>query len=218
MWPRLWLKLLGIVTWQENSMADYWSLGKTREVRINIENSIFLVNGREVKSREDALEYLKEIRGRYRDATHHTFCLIINGIFTHEDDGEPRGTAGLPIANILRKHHLNQVMVVVTRFFGGKKLGTRGLIEAYGKATQVFVEEALLLERKEGLLYTLSCSYALADQLGNLKIHPEIKVQSHKFTEKVELEIFIPFALTSHYNRVFEENNVEILKRNAVFL
>lgn len=103
---------------------------------IIIKKSKFIVNTFRVFSEEDALEYINEIKNKYKDATHNCYSYIIDNIKRYNDDGEPSGTAGIPILSVLEKNKLNYVLVVVTRYFGGIKLGSNGLIRAYSKVTK----------------------------------------------------------------------------------
>lgn len=116
------------------------------EAKINIERSIFIATICEVQSEEKAKSFISEMNKKYPDATHNCPAyrvLSSSSIIEFSSDaGEPSGTAGLPMLNTLRKHQLLNVAVVVTRYFGGVKLGVRGLIDAYSKAVEMAIERA----------------------------------------------------------------------------
>ncbi|MBQ2328740.1 MAG: YigZ family protein [Oscillospiraceae bacterium] len=96
-----------------------------------------------VETEEEALARLKEMRARHWDATHNVFAYIIHGgPMRYSDDGEPQGTAGMPVLDVLRGQNLENVCCIVTRYFGGTLLGTGGLVRAYGKAARDAVTEA----------------------------------------------------------------------------
>ncbi|HOJ94909.1 YigZ family protein [Fervidobacterium sp. 2310opik-2] len=117
------------------------------ETKINIERSIFIATLSYVEDERKAKEFISEISKRYKDATHNcpAYRVIENGNILEfsSDAGEPSGTAGLPMLNTLRKNDLLNVAVVVTRYFGGVKLGVRGLIDAYSQAVQEVIDKAV---------------------------------------------------------------------------
>ena len=116
------------------------------ETKINIERSIFIATICGVQSEEEAKAFIGEMNKKYPDATHNcpAYRIILrnNIIEFSSDAGEPSGTAGLPMLNTLRKHQILNVSVVVTRYFGGVKLGVRGLIDAYSQAVDKVIQEA----------------------------------------------------------------------------
>ena len=99
---------------------------------------------------------LEEIKNKYVGATHYCYAYIINNHEKSSDDGEPSGTAGLPILNVLKKEHLDDVLCVVVRYFGGIKLGAGGLIRAYSKACK---ESLIITTLKEGYIIELTFNY-----------------------------------------------------------
>lgn len=118
---------------------------------IIIEKSRFICTLKKVSSEEEAAEKLKEIKKEFSDANHNCSAYLIgeNGEFQRSsDDGEPSGTAGIPILEVLRKRHLHNVLAVVTRYFGGVKLGAGGLIRAYGKSVSEAIDAAGIAEKQ----------------------------------------------------------------------
>lgn len=118
---------------------------------IIIEKSRFICTLKKVSSEEQALENLKEIKKEFNDANHNCPAYLIgeNGEFQRSsDDGEPSGTAGIPMLEVLRKRHLHNVLAVVTRYFGGIKLGAGGLIRAYGKSVSEAIDAAGIAEKQ----------------------------------------------------------------------
>ena len=101
-------------------------------------------------------EILKQIKKEHKDATHYCYAYIIDNNVRFNDDGEPSGTAGLPILNVLKKEKLNHVLCIVVRYFGGIKLGSGGLIRAYTKACK---EDLKIIELKEGYEIKISFDY-----------------------------------------------------------
>jgi len=113
------------------------------ESEIKVKRSRFLARIWSISSENDAAERIRETKREFRTATHWVFAYILNNgeILRFNDNGEPAGTAGLPVLNTLRSSGLNNVCCVVTRWFGGTKLGTRGLADAYAAATASAVAE-----------------------------------------------------------------------------
>ncbi len=120
------------------------------ENKINIERSVFIATLSYVENERKAKEFISEISKKYKDATHNcpAYRVIENGnvLEFSSDDGEPSGTAGLPMLNTLKKNGLLNVAVVVTRYFGGVKLGVRGLIDTYSQAVQEVIDKAVVMK------------------------------------------------------------------------
>jgi len=101
-----------------------------------IKKSKFITFVYNVSTKEQANEYIDKIKNEYKDATHVCYAYIINNIEKYDDNGEPSGTAGMPILNILQKENLDNVLCIVVRYFGGIKLGAGGLVRTYAKAAK----------------------------------------------------------------------------------
>lgn len=124
---------------------DYRGVLGVNSVEIIVSKSRFIATCTNVSNSEEAIEFIREISKRYSDATHNCYGYIANPEMTEmkfSDDGEPQGTAGQPILEVLRKKKLACSAVVVTRYFGGIKLGTGGLVAAYTKAAKECIESA----------------------------------------------------------------------------
>ena len=135
---------------------------------IVIEKSRFIAYLKPVFNEDDYKEYLKEIRKKHYDATHVCSGLICGNIKRSSDDGEPSGTAGVPILNVLEKKGLNNTCALVVRYFGGIKLGAGGLIRAYGNAVSEALAKGILVEDISYPKYELVVSYEVANKLDNL--------------------------------------------------
>lgn len=109
---------------------------KNNTIINTIRKSKFITHTFRVFNEEEAIDVINEIKNKYKDATHNCYAYIIDNIKRYNDDGEPNGTAGLPILSVLEKNNLNYVLVIVTRYFGGIKLGSNGLIRAYSNSTK----------------------------------------------------------------------------------
>ncbi len=140
------------------------------ETEIKVVNSRFIANLAPANSVEEAREFLAEIKKRFPDATHHVPAFVIGhgqSIITHcSDDGEPSGTSGRPALAVLQGSGLGNVVVVVTRYFGGTKLGTGGLVKAYGEAVKAVLE----LVKPAALVPTTTLMFSLPYTLYELGV------------------------------------------------
>lgn len=125
--------------------------------------SKFITHIKPVSEEREALEFLAQMRSEYSDATHNVYAYIIdeNNIFRYSDDGEPGGTAGMPVLDTIRKEGLVDVAAVVTRYFGGTLLGTGGLVHAYGTACRMGLENAGIVTRVLCERYSVRINYTL---------------------------------------------------------
>ena len=143
-------------------MILYKTLQKEVHTELVIERSRFIAHAKPVGTREEAEAYLAQIRERYKDATHNVPAMVIGDgmqIQWGSDDGEPQGTSGAPMVQYLVKEGITNVIIVVTRYFGGIKLGTGGLVRAYTSAARKAVEEAGIREAREMVRLTVSFAY-----------------------------------------------------------
>ena len=152
-----------------------------------------------VEREADALAKLKEIREKYWDASHHTFAYRIkqDNLMRYSDDGEPQGTAGMPILEVLRREELQNVCCIVTRYFGGTLLGAGGLTRAYGKAAKLALDAAGIDCMKEWTRFQMEVPYAMFDtirrQLELMKCQ-ELKME---YTDIIHIEAIISSEMFS---------------------
>lgn len=149
--------------------------------------SVFLV-----KTKEEAEEKLSEIKKEFWDARHNVYAYNLqNNISKYSDDGEPQGTAGMPVFNILQKKDIVNVLIVVTRYFGGILLGKGGLIRAYSEAAKIALEEAEVYEVVDYKIVNIECEYKMKDKILFFLDKSGIRYTS-MFGENVRLEVNIP--------------------------
>lgn len=139
------------------------------EVELRFERSVFIGCAKEVATEAEAADFISARQKLHRRATHNCFAYRLGlpprEITYYSDAGEPSGTAGRPILGAISRLGLTNVAVVVTRYFGGKKLGVRGLIEAYGQTARRVLEEAGQIEKVVTRPLALSCSYAALERV-----------------------------------------------------
>ena len=135
------------------------SIKKNSSYLYEIKKSKFYVNLYRINNLDDVNNYLKEIKASYKDATHYCYAYILDNVKKASDDGEPNGTAGLPILEVIDKKNLNYILCVVTRYFGGIKLGAGGLIRAYSNSVQEALKENKIIELIDGFEIKLETTY-----------------------------------------------------------
>lgn len=178
-------------------MELYVTLGKEGESLLEVKRSEFLGYAAHVTTEEEARAFVGKIRKKHADARHnvYAYCLSENNIIRYSDDGEPQGTAGLPVLDILRKGGITDAVIVVTRYFGGILLGTGGLVHAYSGAAKAAVEDAGLVTLVPYEEYRLTVSYPLYQRIPMLFKGLPILVDSTEF----EAEVVIRFAIKEGY-------------------
>ena len=169
---------------------------KTIEGQVTAEveekKSRFIANLFYVESVEEAENCLKQIKKKYYDARHNCYAYVVKEesiIKKSSDDGEPSGTAGSPILNVIERNNLCNVIIIVTRYFGGILLGTGGLVRAYTEAATNAVNQAKIVEQEKGLEVEFEVSYADIEKFKyycNLK---NIKIVNITYTENVKIVI-----------------------------
>ena len=173
---------------------------------LEIKNSKFIALFIKIDS-NNIVDILNEIKIKYPKATHYCYAYIYNEIKRSSDDKEPTGTAGLPILNVLEKENLNNVLVVVIRYFGGIKLGAGGLIRAYTKSVTDALKKANLIELEEGFKINIVFNYNDEKQinyiLNNSKIINKEYDENIKYTVLIEKELLNKL---NNYNYEIIEN------------
>ncbi len=146
-----------------------------------------------VKTNQEAVDFINEIKSQNRKAKHNVYAYILrdNNITRYSDDGEPQGTAGMPVLDVLQKENLTDVCVVVTRYFGGILLGGGGLVRAYSHACKLAVDAAVKMEMHECFEVTLKFDYSLYGKIEYSLPEFEIKMLSDEFTDNITLKILV---------------------------
>ncbi len=162
---------------------------------ITEKKSRFIATVRPVKSEEEALAFLEETKKKYWDARHNCFaCSVgLNREYTRcSDDGEPSGTAGRPMLDVILGEDIYNVAVVVTRYFGGVLLGTGGLVRAYSKAVQEGLAASRIIEKRHGIALKVTTDYTGIGKIQYIAGERNIPILNSEYTDKVVLELLIP--------------------------
>lgn len=161
-----------------------------------------------ISSETEAEERLASVRKRYYDARHHCYAYVLGRnceTQKQSDDGEPSQTAGLPILGVLKGEELRDVLLVVTRYFGGILLGTGGLVRAYTAAAKEAVRNAVLMEAVCGYRGTAEIDYTLLGRLRYLTERLSIREESTDYTDKVRVSWLIPEEALPFFEKQLEE-------------
>ena len=172
-------------------MQHYKPVLEAAPAEFTEKRSRFIARVRPVQTEEEALAFLAEVRAENREARHNVYAYICreNNISRFSDDGEPSGTAGLPVLNVLTKQGLCDVAVVVTRYFGGILLGAGGLARAYGKSAADGVLAAGTCEMVYSKLYTVSFDYSLLGKIQHVLEEKQFTVTDTAFGVQPSLTV-----------------------------
>lgn len=184
---------------------------KGGEGEITEKKSRFIATVRPVKSEEEALAFIEQMRKKYWDARHNCYAYIIGenqNCMRSSDDGEPQGTAGHPMLDVLIGEQLYNTAVVVTRYFGGVLLGTGGLVRAYSRTVQEGLKNSIVIEKKKGTFVELITDYTGLGKLQYLTATEGITVLDTVYTDQVCMKILPePEQMDSFKGRVMDATN-----------
>ncbi|MBD8031453.1 MULTISPECIES: YigZ family protein [Solibacillus] len=173
---------------------NYLTVKSYGESEIIISKSRFLTYVNRAETEEEALLFIEKIKKIHAGATHNCSCYMVgehDQIQKANDDGEPSGTAGVPMLEVLKKQGLKDTVVVVTRYFGGIKLGGGGLIRAYGKATTEGITAAQVVERKLHYLLKIRIDYVWLGKIENEIRSSHYMLQDIHYAENVEVCVHV---------------------------
>lgn len=167
-------------------------LKKEAKIEFVEKRSVFIGYSTIVKNEEEALQIIKQKKKEYADATHNVYAYMIgDSIARYSDDNEPQGTAGMPVLNSIRMSGLTDVLVVVTRYFGGILLGAGGLVRAYSTCASMALDEGGTEIFEDYSEYKIQCSYSdYGKILTELQI-PDVKIDNTDFGTEVSLDIAV---------------------------
>ena len=175
-------------------LASYLTVKGYGEHEITIQKSRFIAYIERVTTEEDAQAFIEKIKKKHWDAAHNCSAYMIgerDHIQKANDDGEPSGTAGVPMLEVLKKRVLKDTVVVVTRYFGGVKLGAGGLIRAYGSATSEGLNATGIVERKLMQIFKTTVDYTWLGKLENELRSSRYLIKEIHYLEQVEIETYV---------------------------
>lgn len=164
------------------------------QATLEINRSLFIAHAARTENEQEALDFAAQIRKKYPDATHNCFACIVgtqDEFQKADDDGEPSGTAGKPMIEVIRKNRLCDSSIVITRYFGGIKLGSGGLIRAYGKSACEGIRAAGIVERILHSCLGIEIDYSLLGPLENQLRLQHYTIQDKQYAERIRLLVLV---------------------------
>ena len=174
-------------------MSTYKTLHEFAMDEVIIEKSTFIGYAKPIKTEEEAVEFINEIKKKHKDATHNVWAYTVGktmNIQRYSDDGEPQGTAGIPTLEVIKKEDLRDVAVVVTRYFGGVKLGAGGLVRAYTKGAKIGIEAAKVIEKVMYQEVRIKIDYNQLGKVQNEIMNMNYFVKDTIYEDNVELIVY----------------------------
>ncbi|MBQ7876249.1 MAG: YigZ family protein [Clostridia bacterium] len=196
-------------------MNNYKTVKKGAYDEFVDKKSRFIGYVKPVVNEDEAIEFINAVRKKHYDATHNCYAYIVrdNNIMRYSDDGEPAGTAGMPILDVLRKEELTDVCVVVTRYFGGTLLGTGGLVRAYTKGAQVGLDAAERIEKLFCNIYSVKCDYSAMGSLQYAIVEDgEYILKDTIFTDNVEFIVYVKKPDATRFEKMIENKTAGSIK------
>ncbi len=186
---------------------SYTTIRQRTRHEITIRKSRFIGDVFQVASEEEALSRLQEVRGEFPDASHHCYAYSIRQVSfvqRFSDDGEPGGTAGMPILQVINSRGLQNVLVVVTRYFGGIKLGAGGLVRAYTRTAAEVLDKAGIARMVLSPRGVISIDYALAGQVEYFLRQKGVEIIQTEYGDRVHITVITPMEWENFCSMVTE--------------
>lgn len=187
-------------------MQEYKTVEKEASDFFIEKKSKFIGYAKPVKTQEEAVEFISKIKSKHWDATHNVYAYVLreNNIQRYSDDGEPSGTAGVPVLDVMLKESLVDVCVVATRYFGGTLLGAGGLVRAYSHTSKIALEAAGIITMAQCSVMSAEVDYSFYDRLNILLSDFSAVILNTSFSDKVCVEFSV------------KENIVDLLNAKLV--
>ena len=206
------------------SLKPYKTLIRDAQDEFIVNKSRFIGHGRPCETEEAALAFLSEMRAKYRDATHNCFAYIIGanmGVMRYSDDGEPGGTAGMPIIEVMKARGVTNCAVVVTRYFGGVLLGAGGLVRAYSQGAAAAINASGVGVMHPTARYLMEIPYPLLNRMDYFLKDEPVQVEDRTFTDVITYTLVVRCAdETAFLARLTDmtEGSVEPLRYEELYL
>lgn len=174
-------------------MQEYKTVEKEASDFFIEKKSKFIGYAKPVKTQEEAVEFISKIKSKHWDATHNVYAYVLreNNIQRYSDDGEPSGTAGVPVLDVMLKESLVDVCVVATRYFGGTLLGAGGLVRAYSHTSKIALEAAGIITMAQCSVMSAEVDYSFYDRLNILLSDFSAVILNTSFSDKVCVEFSV---------------------------
>ena len=177
--------------------------------------SQFIGYAKRCESEEEAKAFVAEIKSMHKQATHNCWAYVVGknmGIQRYSDDGEPQGTAGIPILEVMKKSNVTDCAIVVTRYFGGIMLGAGGLTRAYTKGASIALKAGGVVEKVEGVNVSLEMDYDMIGKVQYMCVQNNWHIEDTEYTDKVIVHILAEISVADEIEKAaIEASNGKIL-------
>ncbi len=193
---------------------EYITVKNETSVSFFEKRSEFICHVKPVKTLEDAISFIEDKKQKYWDATHNVYAYVLKdrNIMRYSDDGEPQGTAGIPVLEVLKKEKLCDLVVVVTRYFGGVMLGGGGLVRAYSKGAKLAIEAGIIIKMCECDVFEAVFLYTFHGKVMSIIAQYEGIVSDTKYTDNVYVKFYIRKEQShSFLKKIIDETNGAVL-------
>lgn len=188
---------------------EYRTVLNEAAAELEEKKSRFIASVRPVTTEEEALKFISALKSKYWDATHNVYAYFIGGkniVQRFSDDGEPSGTAGMPVLEVIKRMGVQNLAVVVTRYFGGTLLGAAGLIRAYSKSASLGIEAAQVVKRQLCAEVSIVVEYTLFGKVQNLLMTGGYTIKNIIYEQDVEIIVYIPVDDAVGFLKLLEES------------
>jgi uncharacterized YigZ family protein len=195
------------VTEPVSEIKLYTTLEREASAEFTERRSVFIGCASPVKNNDEAVKFIAKIRSKYSDATHNVYAYLLGGenVTRYSDDGEPQGTAGIPVLDVIRKGGICDAVIVVTRYFGGILLGAGGLVRAYSAAASLAVKEAHVVSYEGYTEFQVNCSYSEYQKIEYELPKYGIKCDDSDFGSEIILKLAVRDALFEVFSAKLSE-------------
>ncbi len=190
-------------------MNTYRTVRRSASDELVEKRSRFIGYCKPVSTQDEAIAFINEIKSKHWDARHNVYAYVIRseGVSRYSDDGEPQGTAGIPVLDCIRKRDITDCVVVVTRYFGGVLLGAGGLVRAYSAAAKLAIDAAQEREMIMCSVCSLGCSYTMYGKLPAMIAGFGGSIDDSSFTDDVRLVFHLPEERFDAFNQALSEES-----------
>lgn len=185
----------------------YFTIKDDVSTEFEEKKSIFIGHAKRVYGDDEARDFINKIKNEHKEAAHNVYAYVIGenmGIQRYSDDGEPQGTAGIPVLEVIKKNSVTDIAVVVTRYFGGVLLGAGGLVRAYSKGAAQAIKEGGVVERVKGCAIDILIDYDLLGKVQYVCGQNIWHIENIEYSDRVQIEIYV------------EKGNIDKMKKTII--
>ncbi len=199
-------------------MTTYKTIRKPASAEFIEKRSRFIGYVKPVKTQDEAVAFINEIKSKHWDATHNVYAYVIRdeGVARYSDDNEPQGTAGIPVLDAIRKREITDCVVVVTRYFGGTLLGAGGLVRAYSASAKAGIDAAGECVMTLCAVCTVRCSYTLYGKILSLIARYDGTADDSQFADDVTVTFHLPTDRLDAFNKALSEESSGKVQAQAI--